>query len=69
VGKKKPVVDLTDRELDFMIGDTVAKLIAFDPNTMTLQVNLHEAGQPVKTDRVFPFAHLPKALKKTIKPN
>jgi hypothetical protein len=67
-GKKKPVVDLTSQELSFPIDGLTAKLIAFNPNTMTLRIDLYEDGARVKSDSSFPFAHLPKPLKKVVKP-
>jgi secreted PhoX family phosphatase len=67
--RKKPVIDLSGENLTFAIDDATATLIAFNPNTMTLQLNLQRPGEAVTTDNAFPFAHLPKTLKKRIKPN
>ena len=69
MAKKKPVIDLSAQTLTFELDELTAKLIAFNPNTMTLQINFYEDGNKVKTDNSFPFAHLPKSLKKTVKPN
>jgi hypothetical protein len=66
--KKKPVVDLTSQELSFPLDDLTAKLISFDPNTMTVRIDFYGEGVRVKSDNSFPFAHLPKPLKKVVKP-
>lgn len=67
--KKKPVIDLTEHALTFEMDEATVKLISFNPNTMTLQVNIHRENEAVHSDNQFPFAHLPKALKQAIKPN
>ena len=68
MAKKKPVIDLSTHELTFELDELTAKLIAFNPNTMTLQVIFYENGNKVKSDNSFPFAHLPKPLKRQLKP-
>jgi hypothetical protein len=66
--KKKPVIDLSDKGLSFQVDDLDARLLSFNPNTMTLLVNFYDNGVKVKSDSSFPFAHLPKPLKSAIKP-
>lgn len=66
--KRKPVVDLSDRGLAFPVGGRRAVILSFDPNAMTLTIDLYEGGIKVESDNRFPFAHLPKPLKKAIKP-
>ncbi len=68
MAKKKAVIDLSTQELTFDLDELTAKLIAFNPNTMTLQVNFYENGKKIKSDNSFPFAHLPKPLKRQLKP-
>ena len=67
--KKRAVIDLSDRALSFELDGATARLISFNPNTMTLQVNFYAQGGQVRSESSFPFAHLPKSLKKSIKPN
>lgn len=66
--KKKPVIDLSDKGLSFRVDALEARLLSFNPNTMTLLINLYDNGVKVKTDNSFPFAHLPKPLKAALKP-
>ena len=66
--KKKPVIDLSGKGLSFQIDDLEARLLSFNPNTMTVLVNFYDNGLKVKTDSSFPFAHLPKPLKAALKP-
>lgn len=66
--RKKPVIDLSDRDLGFTLDRFAVKLISFNPNTMTLHVNFHDGDNKIRTDNSFPFAHLPKSLKRELKP-
>jgi len=66
--KKKPVIDLHGRDLGFELDGQVARLLAYNPNSMTLQVNFYDGDTLVRCDAAFPFAHLPKPLKQALNP-
>ncbi len=66
--KKKSIVELTDHEITFSLDDDLARVLAFNPNTMTVHINIYHNDQLIRTDQSFPFAHLPKTIKKAIKP-
>ena len=68
MAKKKKAVELTQKKLEFTENDITYKLIRFKPENMTLDVIRYESGENLGEFNI-PFAHLPKALKKTIKPN
>lgn len=68
MAKKKKAVELTQQNLEFTQNSTTYKLIRFKPENMTLDVIRHENGEKLGLFEI-PFAHLPKALKKIIKPN
>jgi len=64
---KKKRIDLTNKNLHFTGGGVHYQLLSFDPNNMTLQT-LRLENDILMDEFTLPFAHLPKALKKIIKP-
>ncbi|MDX1294617.1 MAG: hypothetical protein R3302_00015 [Sulfurimonadaceae bacterium] len=66
--KRKAIVDLRNKEITFPIDERKAKVITYNPNTMTLVVDLFTNGTKTGSDRDFPFAHLPKSVKRLLKP-
>jgi hypothetical protein len=61
-------IDLSKQNLSFTLDNgIIIKLLNFNPVSMNVEVNVLENGQKVKKDR-FPFAHLPKNLKKILNP-
>ncbi|MDH5464952.1 MAG: hypothetical protein OEW60_04935 [Thiovulaceae bacterium] len=64
---KKKVIDLHAQKLSFTQKDQTYTLISFNTSSMTLRCILEDA-QKQKKEIDFPFAHLPKELKKMIKP-
>jgi hypothetical protein len=68
MAKKKKNIDLSNKNLEFTENGVEYRLIRFKPENMTLDVLRYENG--VKKDEFnLPFAHLPKTIKKLIKPN
>ncbi|WP_457743536.1 hypothetical protein [Sulfurimonas sp.] len=68
MAKKKKNIDLSNKNLEFTENGVEYRLIRFKPENMTLDVLRYENG--VKKDELnLPFAHLPKTIKKLIKPN
>jgi len=68
MAKKKKAVALTQKKLEFTENNITYKLIRFKPENMTLDVIRYEKEEKLG-EFTIPFAHLPKALKKAIKPN
>ena len=68
MAKKKQSIELTKQNISFQEKDTLYKLVRFYPDKMTIDTMVSENG--VKQGmRNLPFAHLPKEIKKIIKPN
>lgn len=69
MAKKKKSIELSDKKIEFKIENVSYKAIRFYPSTMTLDVMVHdEEGVKVGMQNI-PFAHVPKEIKKLIKPN
>lgn len=69
MAKKKKSVELSAKKIEFNIEKVSYKAIRFYPSTMTLDVMVHdEDGAKVGMQNI-PFAHVPKEIKKLIKPN
>ncbi len=67
MAKKKKSIDLRDKNLEFTQNSTTYKLLFFKPESMTLDVVRYENGTKIDEFNL-PFAHIPKAMKKIIKP-
>ena len=68
MAKKKKSIELSKDNISFQEKDTLYKLLRFYPDKMTIDTMVYENGQK-QGMRNLPFAHLPKELKKIIKPN
>ena len=68
MAKKKQLVNLKAKNIEFTMDKVLYKLESFNPNTMTLSLLRLEEGEKTYIHD-FPFAHLPKEIKKVIKPN
>lgn len=68
MAKDKKSVDLLEQRISFMMERNLYQAIRFFPSKMTVDVMVYEEGvkEGIKT---LPFAHLPKEIKKIIKPN
>jgi len=69
MAKKKKVINLSEQSLTFSEKERHFKLISFNPNTMEVEVSIREETEKTKKIMKMPFAHLPKELKKIVKPN
>jgi len=68
MAKKKKISDLSKENIEYMQDNTKYKVVRFNPEYMTVHVIKFEENK--KQEIVdMPFAHLPKAIKKIIKPN
>jgi hypothetical protein len=68
MAKNKKSIELMNSKISFTLERTLYNVIRFFPTKMTVDVMIFEDGvkEGVKT---IPFAHLPKEIKKIIKPN
>jgi hypothetical protein len=68
MAKKKKIIDLKSKNLSFYENGIEYKILCFKAESMTLDVLRYEDGKKLDTFNI-PFAHLPKAMKKIVKPN
>jgi len=67
--KKKKSIELSDKKIKFSVDRLSYKLIRYYPTAMSLDVMaFDESGEKLGMKNI-PFAHLPKDIKKLIKPN
>ncbi|MDD5373943.1 MAG: hypothetical protein PHO62_11025 [Sulfurimonas sp.] len=68
MAKNKKSIELSENKISFDLERNSYSVIRFFPTKMTVDVMVFEDGvkQGIKT---IPFAHLPKEIKKIIKPN
>jgi hypothetical protein len=65
---KKKVINLSDQNISFTEKERHIKIISFNPNSMEVEVSITEEGEKGKKVMKLPFAHLPKELKKIVRP-
>lgn len=65
--KRNAVVQLRPRNLSYVEGGRTITLLSMKRDTMELEVEIKENGE-IKIITDFPFAHLPKKIKKEINP-
>ena len=68
MAKKKKSIELTHKKLSFTDKGITYKLVRFRPENMTVDVIRFEGEKKVDTLNI-PFAHLPRELKKIVKPS
>ena len=64
MGKKKPVESFADAEIVFEHEQMQWRLLRLDPNSMNVTIVSLSDGR----ENTLPFAHLPKSVKKKIRP-
>ncbi|WP_373004725.1 hypothetical protein [Sulfurimonas sp.] len=67
--KQKKSVELSDKKINFMIQKMSYKAIRYYPTAMSLDVMVTDADGVKLGMQNIPFAHIPKEIKKIIKPN
>ncbi|MDD2791289.1 MAG: hypothetical protein PHU40_11600 [Sulfurimonas sp.] len=65
---KKPIIDFTEQNISYKEKSCVYTVLRLHPEYMTVDVNVLENGVK-KGMQKLPFAHLPKEIKKLVKPN
>ncbi len=67
--KKKKSIELSDKKITFMIDKIFYKAIRYYPTAMSLDVMVtDENGEKLGMQNIA-FAHIPKEIKKLVKPN
>ena len=67
--KKKKSIELSDKKITFNVEKRFYKAIRYYPTGMNLDVmEFNENGEKIGVSNI-PFAHIPKEIKKMIKPN
>ncbi|MDD2828171.1 MAG: hypothetical protein PHW18_01205 [Sulfuricurvum sp.] len=65
--KNNAIIQLRPRKISYTEGDRTITLISMKRASMDLEVEIKE-GDETKIVTDFPFAHLPKKIKKEINP-
>jgi len=68
MAKKKKSVELSEQKITFNILKVSYKIIRYYPTSMELDVMVYEEDVKIGMQKIA-FAHLPKEIKKIIKPN
>ncbi len=66
---KKKSVELSDKKISFTRERVSYKIIRYYPTAMSLDVMVTEEDGTKLGMQNIPFAHLPKDMKKLVKPN
>ncbi len=69
MAKKKKSIELSDKKIKFIVDKRSFKAIRYYPTAMTLDVmEFNENGDKIGLANLA-FAHIPKEVKKLVKPN
>ncbi|MCK9473762.1 hypothetical protein [Sulfurimonas sp.] len=68
MAKKRNSIELLEANITYTLERNLYKIICFFPLKMSVDVMVYEDGAKAKIKNI-PFAHLPKQIKKIIKPN
>ncbi len=66
---KKKSIELSQNNITFNMNKQSYKVIRFHPSSMNVDVMIYNDGIIKKGLNTLPFAHIPKEIKKIIKPN
>ena len=69
MAKKKKSIEMSNKNITFMLERTSYKLIRYYPTAMTLDVMVYDENGQKQGLQNIPFAHIPKEIKKIVKPN
>jgi len=67
--KKKKSVELSDKKINFTIEKISYRAIRFYPTAMSIDVMVVQEDGTKSGMQNIPYAHIPKEIKKKIKPN
>ncbi len=68
MAKEKKSIDLSAFHISYVVQKSIFTLLRFHPAKMTVDLIVYENGTKEEI-KMFPFAHLPKEIKKRVKPN
>jgi len=66
MAKKKKTIELLDKNIIFQIKEQTVKVLSLNLNSMDVEVIVMEDEK--KKVKKMPFAHLPKEIKKVVRP-
>jgi hypothetical protein len=66
MAKKKKTIDLLDKNIIFKTKEQTVKVLSLNLNSMDVEVIVMEDEK--KKVKKMPFAHLPKEIKKLVRP-
>jgi len=64
---KKKVINLSHQNISFIEKERHIKIISFNPNSMEVEVTVTQDDEPKKIMKL-PLGHLPKEIKKLVRP-
>ena len=67
--KKKKSIELSDKKINFTMEKISYKIIRYYPTAMSLDVMVTDENNEKLGMKNIPFAHIPKEIKKLVKPN
>ena len=69
MAKKKKIIELSQKNITYISDKQSYKIVRFIPQNMTVDIIVTNKGILEEGNHNIPFAHLPKNIKKLIKPN
>lgn len=69
MAKKKKSIELSEKKISFNIERRFFKVIRYYPTSMNLDVIEYDENKQKLGATTIAFAHIPKEIKKMIKPN
>lgn len=69
MAKRKKSIELSDKKIVFMIEKTSYKVVRYYPSAMSIDVMVQDENAKSLGMQNIPFAHIPREIKKLIKPN
>ncbi len=67
MAKKKKTINLSDKNITFIEKEQHFKIISLNLNSMEVEVSISIEGKNKKVTRM-PLGHLPKEIKKLVRP-
>ena len=68
MSKKKKTINLSDQNITFLDNGETFKLLSLNLNSMDVEVLVIHSDEARKSVKKMPLGHLPKEIKKRIRP-
>jgi hypothetical protein len=65
--KKQKIIDLKPKKLEFTLNENTYKLLLFRVQEQNIEVATYQEGKFIRNE-IIAFAHIPKYLKKEVRP-